>query len=193
MIRRLSFAALATAALSASGAFAQEKTSEKMGVNDALFAAAAADGGMSEVMLAEMGAKKAVNPELKKFSEHMVESHAKVNGQLKELAAKKGLTLPKEVGVGHQFCAQSLAGLSGEAFDHAYAQAQMVNHMAAIAAFKAEAERGQDPEVKAWAAKTLPAIEEHARELRPIFMHHESHHERTHGDKAHGEKNHDKD
>ena len=182
MIRNFTLAAaFAATALASSGAYAQ--TSEKMGVNDALFAAAAADGGMAEMMMAEMGAKKATNPELKKFSEHMVEAHAKVGNQLKELAAKKGFSLPKAVSVGHEFCAQSLAGLSGEEFDHAYAHAQMTNHMAAIAAFKAEAEWGQDPEVKAWAAKTLPGLEEHARELRPIAMHHESRHEKNHSEK----------
>ena len=182
MIRRISLAAaFAAAALASSSASAQ--TSEKMGVNDALFAAAAADGGMAEVTMAEMGVKKATNPELKKFSEHMVEAHTKVGNQLKELAAKKGISLPKEVSVGHQFCAQSLAGLSGEEFDHAYSHAQMIGHMATIAAFKAEAERGQDPEVKAWAEKTLPALEEHAKELRPIAMHHEAHHEKHHSEK----------
>ena len=177
MIRSLKFAAFATAALASSSVFAQG-TSEKGPVSDALFAAAAADGGMAEVMMAEMGVKKATNPELKKFSEHMVEAHTKVNSQLKAMAAQKGIALPTTVGVGHQFSAQSLAGLSGEDFDHAYSHAQMIGHMSTIAAFKAEAERGQDPEVKAWAAKTLPALEEHAKELRPIAMHHEAHHEK---------------
>ncbi len=172
MIRTITFAAFATAALASSSVFAQG-TSQKMGVSDALFAAAAADGGMFEVMVAEIGAKKATNPELKKFSEHMIESHAKVNGQLKELAAKKGIALPTTISVSHEFCVQSLAGLSGEEFDHAYAYAQLVGHMAAVGAFKAEAERGRDPEIKAWAAKTLPAIEEHGKELRPMMMHHE--------------------
>ena len=56
-------------------AFLPSRTSEKMAcqrrpVRDAT----AADGGMAELMMAEMGAKKATNPELKKFSEHMIES-----------------------------------------------------------------------------------------------------------------------
>ena len=183
MLRNWTLAAFATVALAGSPALAQHGTAEKMGVSDSLFAAAAADGGMAEMMMAEMGAKKATNPELKKFSEHMVESHSKVASQLKELASKKGFTLPTTTSVGHQFCAQSLAGLSGEEFDHAYSHAQLTAHMAAVATFKAEAERGQDPDVKAWAEKTLPAIEEHVKELRPIAMHHESRHEHEHKSK----------
>ncbi len=172
MLRSMTFAAFVTAALTSSPAFAQA-TSEKMGVSDALFAAVAADGGMFEVMIAELGAEKATNPELKKFSKHMVEAHTKVNGQLKEIAAKKGIALPKTVSIGHQFCVDNLASLSGEEFDEAYAYAQMVGHMNAVGAFKAESKRGQDPGIKAWAAKTLPAIEEHGKELRSTSMHHE--------------------
>lgn len=183
MIRHWTLAAFAAAALAVAPATADDKTADKMGVSDSLFAAAAAEGGMAETQMAEMGAKKAHSPELKKFSEHMLESHRTVNSQLKEMASKKGITLPTTVGVGHQFCAQSLASLSGEEFDHAYTQAQFVAHMAAIAAFKAEADRGHDPDVKAWAAKTLPSLEEHLRELRPMAMHHESHHEREHHSK----------
>lgn len=183
MFRSLSFAGFAAAALAGAPAFAQG-TAEKMGVSDALFAATAADGGMAEVTIAEMGVKKATNPELKKFSEHMIAEHTKVNGQLKEMAAKKGITLPKMPSAGHQFCAESLAGLSGEEFDHAYSHAQWLGHMETIAAFEAEAERGQDSDVKAWAAKTLPHLKEHLKELHPIAMHHREKHEKM--EKEHG-------
>lgn len=184
MIRNWTLAAFAAAALTVAPATADDKSAGKMGVSDSLFAAVAADGGMAEMQMAEMGVKKAHNPELKKFSEHMLESHRTVSSQLKEMAAKKGITLPATVSVGHQFCAQSLATLSGEEFDHAYTQAQYIAHMSAISAFKAEADRGQDADVKAWAAKTLPSLEEHLRELRPMAMHHESHHEKEHSAKT---------
>lgn len=169
MIRSLTRAAFAAAALSAAPAFAQG-TGQKMGVSDALFAVAVADGGMTEVVIAEIGAKKATNPELKKFSEQMIAEHTKVNNELKALAAKKGVALPAAISPGHQFCGQSLEGLSGEEFDSAYALAQHVLHMDTIAKFEAEAERGQDPDMKAFAAKTLPHIIGHTTQLKPIAM-----------------------
>ncbi len=173
MLRHLKFAAaFATAALAASGASAQG-TSEKMGVSDALFAATAADGGMTEVVFSEIGVKKATDSKLKQYSEHMIAAHTKANAELKELAGQKGIALPTTIGVGHQFCAQSLEGLSGEEFDCAYSHAQLIAHMATVAAFETEAERGQDPEMKAWAAKTLPELKEHLHEIKPIAMHYE--------------------
>jgi len=172
MIRSLSFAAFATAALASSSVFAQG-TSEKKGVSDSLFAVTAADGGLTEVLFAQMGVQKATDPELKKFSEHMVEEHTKVNNQLKELAAKKGMALPTTITPGHQFCAQNLAGLSGKDFDCAYALSQLLLHMDTIAVFEAEAERGQDADIKAFAAKTLPHIKGHTKDLKPIAMRYE--------------------
>jgi len=171
MIRTLTLAALA-AVLIAPSARAQA-TAAKAPVSDQLFAVTAADGGMTEVAIAELGAQKATNPELKKFSEHMVAAHTKMNGDLATLASSKGVALPKALSAGHQFCAQSLAGLSGEEFDRCYAKAQLVVHMASLAAFEAEAERGQDAGMKALAAKGVPHIKEHLKMLKPIVMRYE--------------------
>ena len=168
MYRSLSLAAFAAAALAASGAAAQ--TAEKMPVSDNLFAVTAADGGMTEVLISEIATKKATDPELKKFSERMIAEHTKANNELKAMAAQKGIALPATVSAGHQFTGQSLMGLSGEDFDCAYSKAQLLVHESSVAAFEAEAERGQDPEVKAWAAKTLPHIKEHTKTIKPIAM-----------------------
>jgi putative membrane protein len=172
MIRSLTLAALA-AALIAPTARAQAQlqgTVTKAAVSDPLFAMAAADGGLAEVTLAEMGVQKATDPALKKFSQHMVEAHTKMNAELMALATQKRMTLPRTLSAGHQFCAQSLAGLSGEEFDRCYAKTQMLIHMDTVAKFETEAERGQDPDLKALAAKALPHIKEHLVEIKPIAM-----------------------
>ena len=174
MTRILTLAAL-SAALIATTANAQQGTASaaRSAVSDSLFALAAADGGMTEVTLAELGVQKATDPELKKFSEQMVAEHSKMNSELMSVASQKGITLPRTITAGHQFCAQSLAGLSGEEFDRCYAKAQLLIHMSSVAAFEAEAERGQDPAMKALAAKSLPHIKGHLKEIKPIAMRYE--------------------
>ena len=136
---------------------------------------------MSEVAISQLGVQKATDPELKKFSQQMVEEHTKMNGELMELASKKQMTLPRTLDPKSQFCAQSLAGLSGEKFDRCYAKAQAVAHMQQVAEFEAEAERGQDPEVKALAAKALPHIKHHLAMIKPIAMRYEQEHPSTEG------------
>jgi len=171
MIRTLSLAAL-TIVLALPTARAQG-TAAKAGVNDSLFAAAAAAGGMTEVQLSQLGLQKATDPALKRFSQQMVDEHTKMNQELVALASQKQVALPRSVDARAQFCAQSLAGLSGEEFDRCYAKAQLVVHMDAVATFEAESERGMDADMRALASKALPHIKEHLSMIKPIAMKYE--------------------
>ncbi|WP_435017342.1 DUF4142 domain-containing protein [Tundrisphaera sp. TA3] len=185
MIRNLALATL-SAVLLAPSAQAQapaQSAQTKMAVSDPLFAAAAAEGGLKEVTISELGVQKATDPELKKFSQHMVDEHTKMNAELAALAAKKQVALPKALSPSASFCAQDLAGLSGEDFDACYAKAQLVVHMDSVATFTAEAERGQDAEMKALAAKSLPHIKEHLNTIKPIAMRYEEKMKQKKGEK----------
>jgi Domain of unknown function (DUF4142) len=46
-------------------------------------------------------------------------------------------------------------------FDQSYDQAQMKAHKDAVALFEAYSKSGDNPELKSWAAKTLPQLKEH--------------------------------
>ena len=176
MIRTLTLAALA-AALAAPMAHAQQGattsapapgSAARAGVNDMLFAEAAASGGLAEVSLSQLGVQKATDPELKKFSQQMIDEHTRMNAELTALAVQKRVPPPRMADVRAQFCAQSLAGLSGQEFDRCYAKAQLVAHMDSVATFEAEAERGMDRDMKALAAKALPHIKDHLKMIKPI-------------------------
>lgn len=157
--------------LSASSALAQtDAGGTPSAVDDSLFAGAAAESGAFEVAMSRLGLEKAVDPELKRFSQMMIDDPTKTNEELSRTASAKGIALPAEVGVCPRFKLQSLAGLSGEEFDKCYAEAQAVAHKDAIAIFKAEAERGRDADVKALAAKALPRIQGHLEMSMPVAM-----------------------
>ena len=97
MTRILTLAALSTALITSSGNAQQApatSSAERAAVSDALFALAAADSGLAEMTLAEMGAKMATNPELKKLSQQMLDEHSKMNAELTGVATQKGMTLP---------------------------------------------------------------------------------------------------
>jgi len=153
--------------LVASATSAQE-TVKQGAVNDKLFAAAAAEGGMAELALSQLGVEKASSDELKKFSQQMIEDHTRLNQELSSIAGQKAITLPHAVDARGQFCAQSLDGMSAKHFDRCYAKAQLLAHMEAVGTFEAEAERGQDADLKAFAAKALPTIKKHLAMIKPI-------------------------
>jgi putative membrane protein len=147
-----------------------QSTNRDGAVNDWLFAEAAAAGGLAEVALSEIGVQRATDPDLKKFSQEMVDEHSRLNQELAGLAAQRRVALPRTLDVCTQFCTQNLKGMSREHFDKCYAKAQLAAHMEALAAFEAEAERGQDPTAKSFASKALPRIKEHLKTIKPIVM-----------------------
>ena len=51
--------------------------------------------------------------------------------------------------------------MTGSEFDRAYDEMQQQAHEEAVALFSDYARNGDNPDVKAWAAKTLPHLREH--------------------------------
>jgi len=172
LVNRTLMFAFVACLLVASASFAQE-SAQKSAVNDSLFAAAAADSGMAELTLSQLGLERATNSELKQFSQKMIADHTRLNQELMSVAGQKGIPLSRTADARAQFCAQSLAGLSGEEFDRCYSKAQFLAHMEAVAAFEAEAERGLDRDLKALAAKALPILKGHLAMIKPIAMRYE--------------------
>jgi putative membrane protein len=142
-------------------------------VSDELFAAAASSGGLAELNISQIGQQRATDPELKRFSQQMIQEHTQLNSELMNALAQRRIAVPQTIDSRAQFCAESLAGLSGEEFDKCDAKAQLVAHMDSVAIFEAEAHRGQDPVIKAVAAKALPKIKEHLKMIKPIAMRYE--------------------
>jgi putative membrane protein len=131
--------------------------------SDEHFVMEAANGGMAEVELGKLAADKASSDEVKKFGERMVDDHGKANEELKTLAKNKNITLPAAPDAKTKATIDKLSKLSGESFDRAYMQDMVKDHKKDVAEFKTAAKSAQDPDIKAWAAKTLPTLEEHLK------------------------------
>jgi putative membrane protein len=123
----------------------------------------AAIGGMAEVELGNLAKEKASNPDVKSFGDRMATDHGKANDELKNWAQQKNVTLPTELDAKHKAERDRLAKLSGEAFDKAYMRLMVADHNKDVAAFKRESTAAKDPDLKAWAGKTLPTLEEHQK------------------------------
>jgi putative membrane protein len=135
---------------------------------DEVFVLDVAKDGMAEVEVGNLASEKATSDDVKKFAQRMVTDHGKANDELKTLAQSKSVTLPAGVDAKAKATHDRLAKLSGPAFERAYMQDMVAGHRKAVAAFKKESTSGKDPEVKAWATKTLPTIEEHLKMAQDI-------------------------
>ena len=122
-----------------------------------------ANVSMAEVELGKLAAEKATTEPVKQFAQRMVTDHSKANDELKSLAQTKNITLPAEVDAAHKAVKARLEKLSGDAFDRAYMEEMVAGHRKAVNAVRTESKSGKDAEIKAWAAKTLPTLEEHLK------------------------------
>lgn len=128
----------------------------------------AAQGGMFEVKMGELASNKAANAEVKAFGKQMVEDHGKANADLKELAAKKGVELPKEMSGGQQADYEKLSKLSGAEFDKEYVAIMVKDHDKDKDAFQEQTEDAEDAGLKAFAAKYAPVIKSHYEKITAI-------------------------
>jgi putative membrane protein len=135
---------------------------------DGRFVMEAAQGGMAEVELGRLAGEKASNDRVKQFGQRMVTDHSKANDELKSLAQSKNITIPADLDAKHKSMHDRLAKLSGDAFDRAYIQQMVEDHRKDVSDFRKQSQNGKDPEVKAWAAKTLPTLEEHMKMVQDI-------------------------
>jgi putative membrane protein len=126
----------------------------------ATFVTKAAQGGMTEIALSKAAATKSSDPGVKKFAEQMVQDHQKANDDLGSIARKKGLTVPDSLDAEHQAVVQKLNNKSGSQFDQAYGKQMALDHAKAVALFNG-ATQSTDPDLAAFAKKTLPTLKEH--------------------------------
>ncbi|HEY6141102.1 MAG TPA: DUF4142 domain-containing protein [Thermoanaerobaculia bacterium] len=140
-----------------------------LSADDKDFAMKAAQGNMAEVNGGTMASTKGTSPDVKNFGNRMVNDHGKALDELKQLAQTKGIALPADVNDEQKAEADKLSKLSGKDFDKEYTDAMVKDHEKDVAEFDKASKSAQDPDLKAWAAKVLPIIQDHlkmAKEMR---------------------------
>ena len=164
-MKKVMLAGAVVLAMAASPAYAK---GAGKGMSAHQFVTDVAQINMAEVELGKLATDKASNEQVKKFAQRMTDDHTKAGDELKTLAQQKTITLPTELDAKHKALSDRLTKLSGEGFDRAYMQAMVSGHRQAVNMFRMESRSGKDPDVKQWAAKTLPTIEDHLKQAQEI-------------------------
>jgi putative membrane protein len=168
---KYSVATVLTIALfaTAPGAFAQgttpsATTGAKTGATasnpDRKFAETAASAGMAEVEMGKVAQQRG-GSDVKAFADRMVTDHGKANQELTAIAGAKNIKLPAGLSGKDQRELGKLQKLTGGGFDAEYVKSQVAAHKDAVALFKRESSSGKDTDLKAFAGKTLPTLQEH--------------------------------
>ncbi|MBD3882620.1 DUF4142 domain-containing protein [Phormidium tenue FACHB-886] len=128
---------------------------------DVEFVRMAAYSDSFEIASSQLALQKSNNPEVKQYAQQMIDEHTQSSRQLAQLAAEKGITVPRGPGPFNQAVINQLVPLSGDEFDRAYLEAQANGHLQTVAIYRSQAGQGQDPDLQQFAAQLLPTIEEH--------------------------------
>jgi putative membrane protein len=126
---------------------------------DAAFLAKAVAAGHEEVMAARTALKMSKSPGVKSAAQMMEQDHRAANQKLAELAKQKGWTLPPR---------EASPAAPTSYSDEEYITSQIKAHQDAIALFKDEAASGSDPDLRAFAQKTLPTLQHHLAVLEAL-------------------------
>lgn len=153
----------------ATGALAQSAT-ESTGVNSALgvapktadFILEASASDVYEIESSKLALQKG-DDATKAFAQQMIADHEKTTAEMKALltAGKAQGNPVTALTEDHKESVDELAKLDGAEFNEEYIDDQVEAHEDAVDLFKRYAEEGENADLKAWAAKTLPALEHH--------------------------------
>ena len=182
--KQMAFAGLAlSAGLFATAASAQgmqstatsnqtaEKMTATMPTDDRSFIDLAMSSDMFEIAASKIAKERGVGGEVATFADQMIADHSATSAELKTILAAMNppMAPPTEMNGKHR---SSLAVLNeagpGNASTRAYVDGQRAVHNEAVALFAAYAQAGENPALKAFAHKHLPALQAHLDHIRRI-------------------------
>jgi putative membrane protein len=163
------FALAAAATLLATSAWAQS-TTEKTGVNSMLgvapstedFVKEAATSDMFEIESSKLALERS-DEATKAFAQQMIQDHQKTTADLKGLvtSGKVQATLPTAMTDAQAKMLNDLKSMKSDEFTEKYHSEQVDAHEDAVDLFKRYGDEGEQADLKAWAAKTLPTLQHH--------------------------------
>src|ERR1700744_2252396 len=157
-----------SAVLLSTAAFAQS-AAEKTGVNSTLgiapktedFIKEAAMSDMLEIAAAKIAEQKG-DAQKKTFAAQMITDHTKTSTELKQLVSSdQKAAIPAALDDASEKKLGKLRDAKPEDFAGEYDPMQVSAHKDATSLFERYAKGGEDPKLKDWAGKTLPALQHH--------------------------------
>jgi putative membrane protein len=136
--------------------------------DDKDFITKAMQDGMLEVQVAEEAAQKASSSDVKSYADHLVNEHTKANDELKQLASQKGAMAPTTLDDSHKKTLDKLTKLNGMPFDRQFSDDMISDHEKDVKAFEKASKNLTDPDLRAYAQRTLPALQQHLQMAKDL-------------------------
>ena len=132
-------------------------------IDDIAFVKQATENGRKEVDAARDALPQLKRPELKQIATMLVNDHGTANARLSQIAEAKGWPVPAP-----QAAAPPPAGTASGDFDSKWTAEMIAGHERSVALYRAQAQGGEDKDLRKYARETLPTIEHHLEQLRSV-------------------------
>jgi predicted outer membrane protein len=132
-------------------------------VDDLTFVRQATENSRKEIQSARDALLQLKNPELIRVAEMLVNDHSGANQRLSKIAEAKQWPLPAP-----QAPTAPPTGTASGNFDAKWTAEMIAGHERSVELYNAEAQSGEDKDLRKYARDTLPTIEHHLAELRRL-------------------------
>ena len=145
--------------LSATGAFAQDKDSQK-------FLTEAIQGNYAESKMGDLAQSNGQSPEVKSYGQMLITDHNAANQKAMDAAKSLGVTPPTEPNAKQKSDYAKMAKMKGAAFDKMFAQHMVLDHRKDIKAYEKAAKK-QDAAGQ-YAQGTLATLKTHLENAQAL-------------------------
>lgn len=135
---------------------------------DADFLKQAMYNNNAEVEASRLAVAKANGSQVKEFAQKMVDEHSATDRELRALASAKGVTISNDPSLMQRGKLAVLSARDRDTFDRRYIDAIVDAHQEAVDLFQRASTNSSDPEVKAFAARTLPTLQQHLQHAQQL-------------------------
>ncbi len=142
----------------------QKTTLDDRGV---AFVKAVSESDMLGMESSEIAKSSSKNSRVLRFAQMMLDDHAQVADDLKQLRSDHAVQLPDSLSTGKQEMLIDLQEKKSADFDNAYIDLMLKDHEDAIKLFAAEASAGKGS-LKDFARKNLPRVKQHLDSVQAI-------------------------
>jgi putative membrane protein len=132
-------------------------------IDDLAFVKQATESGYKEVSSAKEALPQLQQPELKRIAEMLVNDHTGANARLLRIAEAKHWPVPAPLVSG-----PPPSGTASSDFDAKWTADMIAGHERSVALYRAQAQAGEDQDLRKYARETLPTIERHLAELKRL-------------------------
>ncbi|HKA44069.1 MAG TPA: DUF4142 domain-containing protein [Burkholderiales bacterium] len=140
----------------------------KLAGEDRKFMETVARDNLTAAQAGKLAQSRSSNERVRKLGQMMEDDHDKANKDLQKIAESRSVTLPGHPDGSQEKLLRKLHGKSGAEFDQLFVQEAVKDHKKAQKLFEKTQKDAQDPDVKAFAERSLPAITAHLDMARSI-------------------------